>query len=48
MEAHDAMGRKQREQCRTVDTRRLKRLAGRVSAATMTKVSDVVRMLLGL
>ena len=36
------------EQCRTVDTRRLKRLAGRVSAPTMTKVSDVVRILLGL
>lgn len=36
------------EQCRTVDTRRLKRRAGLVSAATMSKVSDVVRMLLGL
>jgi mRNA interferase MazF len=36
------------EQLRTISTRRLIKPMGTVSAATMTKVADVVRMLLGL
>lgn len=36
------------EQSRTVSTRRLARRIGVVSSETMTKVSDVVRVLLGL
>jgi mRNA interferase MazF len=36
------------EQTRTISTRRLVKPLGMVSATTMSKVSDVVRMLLGL
>jgi mRNA interferase MazF len=36
------------EQTRTVSTRRLVRPLGMVSGATMTKIADVVRVLLGL
>lgn len=36
------------EQVRTVSTRRLVKPLGVVSAATLAKVSDIVRMLLGL
>jgi mRNA interferase MazF len=36
------------EQVRTVSTRRLGRRLGAVSPATMAKVSEIVRMLLGL
>lgn len=36
------------EQVRTISRRRLSRAIGTVSAATMTNVSDVVRILLGI
>jgi mRNA interferase MazF len=36
------------EQVRTISTQRLAKGLGNVSAATMSKVSDVVRILLGL